>query len=124
MKSTKRKIMTLSGMLIAVALLFSIFTVSSKAASKMPEASNGVVKLTEDVTLTAGYVVPAGTLSRQRPRPRDDGCLGKPYARRRTRTHHDLDADRRMRAVFLSEARLCRDRGVRLSGGRTGTDTL
>lgn len=61
MKSTKRKIMTLSGMLIAVALLFSIFTVSSKAASKMPEASNGVVKLTEDVTLTAGYVVPAGT---------------------------------------------------------------
>lgn len=61
MKSTKGKIMTLSGMLIAVALLFSIFTVSSKAASKMPEASNGVVKLTEDVTLTAGYVVPAGT---------------------------------------------------------------
>lgn len=61
MKSTKRKIMTLSGMLIAVALLFSIFTVSSKAASTMPEASNGVVKLTEDVTLTAGYVVPAGT---------------------------------------------------------------
>ena len=61
MKSTKGKIMTLSGMLIAVALLFSIFTVSSKAASKMPEASNGVVKLTEDVTLTAGYVVSAGT---------------------------------------------------------------
>ena len=61
MKSTKRKIMTLSGILIAVALLFSIFTVSSKAASKMTEASNGVVKLTEDVTLDAGYVVPAGT---------------------------------------------------------------
>lgn len=61
MKSTKRKIMTLSGILIAVALLFSIFTVSSKAASKMPEASNGVVKLTEEVTLDAGYVVPAGT---------------------------------------------------------------
>ena len=61
MKSTKGKIMTLSGMLIAVALLFSIFTVSSKAASKMPEASNGVVKLTEDVTLDAGYVVSAGT---------------------------------------------------------------
>ena len=58
---TKRSIMTLSGILIAVALLFSIFTVSSKAASTMPEASNGVVKLTEDVTLTAGYVVPAGT---------------------------------------------------------------
>ena len=58
---TKRSIMTLSGMLIAVALLFSIFTVSSKAASKMPEASNGVVKLTEDVTLDAGYVVPTGT---------------------------------------------------------------
>lgn len=61
MKSTKGKIMTLSGMLIAVALLFSIFTVSSKAASTMPEASNGVVKLTEDVTLDAGYVVSAGT---------------------------------------------------------------
>lgn len=58
---TKRSIMTLSGILIAVALLFSIFTVSSKAASKMPEASNGVVKLTEDVTLDAGYVVPTGT---------------------------------------------------------------
>ena len=61
MKSTKRKFLTLSGMLIAVVLLFSIFTIDSKAASTMPEASNGVVKLTEDVTLTAGYVVPAGT---------------------------------------------------------------
>lgn len=56
MKSTKRKFLTLSGMLIAVVLLFSIFTIDSKAASTMPEASNGVVKLTEDVTLTAGYV--------------------------------------------------------------------
>ena len=61
MKSTKEKFLTLSGMLIAVVLLFSIFTIDSKAASTMPEASNGVVKLTEDVTLTAGYVVPAGT---------------------------------------------------------------
>lgn len=61
MKSTKRKIMTLSGILIAIALLFSIFTVSSKATSKMPEANNGVVKLTEDVTLDAGYVVKKGT---------------------------------------------------------------
>lgn len=61
MKSTKKKFLTLSGMLIAVVLLFSIFTIDSKAASTMPEVSNGVVKLTEDVTLTAGYVVPAGT---------------------------------------------------------------
>lgn len=61
MKSTKRKIMMLSGILIAIALLFSVFTVSSKAATTMPAADNGVIKLTEDVTLTAGYVVPAGT---------------------------------------------------------------
>ena len=39
MKSTKEKFLTLSGMLIAVVLLFSIFTIDSKAASTMPEAT-------------------------------------------------------------------------------------
>lgn len=58
--SRKQKILySLIGILL---MIFAVMPITSKAVvSKMPEAINGVITLTEDVTLTEKYVVSEGT---------------------------------------------------------------
>lgn len=59
MKTKTRKIV--SSLVFTVLILFTMLTLNSHAAATtLPTAVDGVIKLTEDVTLTAGYVVSAG----------------------------------------------------------------
>ena len=60
MKTKTRNIV--SSLILVVLLLLTILTVNVSAASDtLPEAKDGKITLTEDITLTTGYVVKKGT---------------------------------------------------------------